>query len=88
MRKRRDAAGLTQERAAALAGITRNALSNIEKAQFPNPTLSTLLALMRTYQLGTVDELLGDTPAEVTGQEWSATSWEGGTPRPLRGPGA
>lgn len=83
IRARREMVGLTQERAAALAGITRNALRDIEGKPLPNPTLSTLLSLMRVYRLQCLDELLGPTAAEVAGEAWSAVGWEGGVPRPL-----
>lgn len=86
MRARREAAQLTQERAAALAGVTRNALINIEKSELPNPTLSTLLALMRTYGLRTLDELLGPSAAEVAAEVWSDLDWVGGVPNPLPRP--
>ncbi|WP_415118355.1 helix-turn-helix domain-containing protein [Micropruina sp.] len=87
VKARREAVGLTQERAAALAGITRNALRNIEKAPLPNTRLSTLLALMRAYHLRTLDELLGPTAAEVAAKAWCDRGWEGGTPNPLPGAG-
>lgn len=83
VKARREAVGLTQERAAALAGITRNALMSIEHQALPNSTLSTLLSLMRVYGLRTLDELIGVTAAEAAAETWSAREWEGGTPRPL-----
>lgn len=82
-RARRQAVGMTQERAAASAGITRNALMNIERSAFPNPTLSTLLSLMRTYGLRTLDELLGPTSAEAAAEAWSGLEWAGGVPKPV-----
>jgi transcriptional regulator with XRE-family HTH domain len=65
LRARRDAAGLTQEGAAARAGITRNALAALEKQQFPNPALRTVLALMQAYELDTVEALFGTTPSAL-----------------------
>ncbi|HYS36935.1 MAG TPA: helix-turn-helix transcriptional regulator [Pseudonocardiaceae bacterium] len=67
--------GLTQEQAAATAGITRNALLALERHRFPNPYLSTLLALMRCYGLSSLDELLGRAPAEAVYDAWEAAGW-------------
>lgn len=77
LRERRLAAGLTQERAAALAGITRNALAKLEKQQLPNPSLRTLLALMRAYELDSVEALLGPLPSAVAAAMWVAHSPSG-----------
>src|SRR3954470_8571857 len=67
--------GLTQEDAAAAAGITRNALMGLERRRFPNPYLSTLLALMRCYELSSLDELLGPLPAGAIHDAWEAAGW-------------
>jgi transcriptional regulator with XRE-family HTH domain len=56
-------AGLTQERAAVGAGLTRNTLMTLERAAHPDPRLSTLLKLMMLYNLGSIEELLGATPS-------------------------
>lgn len=83
LRARRRAAGLTQERAAALAGLTRGAVAKLEAAQLPDPHLSTLLALMWTYGLGSIEELLGQVPSAEIARYWSSQQWQGGRPRPL-----
>lgn len=79
LRLLRKESGLTQENAAAAAGITRNWLAELEKARFPNPTLSTLLRLMRAYGLGSVEELLGPTPSTRLVTAWEEEGWD--TPR-------
>ena len=81
LRAHREATGLTQERAAVAAGLTRNTLVAIEKARFPDPHLSTLLALMKVYGVGSLDELLGSMPSRTLADEWEAAGWEGGRPR-------
>lgn len=83
LKARRRAAGLTQERAAALAGLTRGAVAKLEASELPDPHLSTLLALMRTYGLGSVEELLGHVPSAEIARYWESQEWEGGRPRPL-----
>lgn len=55
----RKRSGLTQQEAATAAGITRNALSALERLQFPDPALRTLLGLQRAYGLASIEELLG-----------------------------
>jgi DNA-binding XRE family transcriptional regulator len=67
--------GLTQEQAAAAAGITRNTLVGLERRRFPNPYLSTLLALMHCYGLSSLDELLGPLPAGAIYDAWEAAGW-------------
>lgn len=62
LRACRESRGLTQGQAAAAAGITRNALSALERRQFPDPSLRTLLGLQRAYGLATIEELLGGGP--------------------------
>jgi transcriptional regulator with XRE-family HTH domain len=80
LKGRREAAGLTQEQAAARAGITRNALSALEKKQYPDPHLSTLLALMLTYEVQSVEALLGPVPSQLIAGQWQAEGWLGGKP--------
>lgn len=80
LRARREAAGLTQERAAVAAGLTRNTLGSIEKSALPDPHLSTLLALMQVYGLGSLDELLGPMPSMTLAESWQAKGWSGGRP--------
>ncbi|WP_422743594.1 helix-turn-helix transcriptional regulator [Mycobacterium sp. WMMD1722] len=63
LRARREAMGLTQEQAAAEARITRGALAALEKRALPNPSLRTLLSLMRAYKLDSIEALLGSTPS-------------------------
>ena len=62
------------------AGLTRNTVVTLEKARFPDPHLSTLLALMRVYRVGCLDELLGTTPSVALADEWAAEGWAGGRP--------
>lgn len=57
------------------AGISRNALAGLENRRFPDPHLSTLLALMRCYGLGSLDELLGPLPASAVHAAWEAAGW-------------
>src|SRR5690242_9179241 len=63
LRAVRELAGLSQEKAAVASGISRNTLSALEKARFPNPKLGTLLRLMGTYKLKSIEELLGPVPS-------------------------
>jgi len=63
LRAHREAIGLTQEQAAAEARITRGALAALEKRALPNPSLRTLLSLMRAYRLDSIEALLGSTPS-------------------------
>ena len=62
--------GWSIESAAARAGLSRNTLGALETAEFPNPTLSTLLALMETYGVGTLEELLGAVPSRLLLEAW------------------
>lgn len=78
LRAVRKQCGLTQEKAAVGAGITRGRLAELEKARFPNPTLSTLLRLMRTYELRSLEELLGPVPSAKLAEAWEEEGW--GTP--------
>ncbi|MBV8993429.1 MAG: helix-turn-helix transcriptional regulator [Pseudonocardiales bacterium] len=75
LRHLRQRLGLTQEQAAVPAGITRNTLVGLERHRFPNPHLSTLLALMHCYGLSSLDELLGALPAGVLYDAWDAAGW-------------
>ncbi|MGW5716087.1 helix-turn-helix transcriptional regulator [Amycolatopsis sp. NPDC003865] len=70
LRQLRERRGLTQERAAVSASITRNTLASLEKARFPNPKLSTLILLMQCYELRSLDELLGPMPAARVAHAW------------------
>jgi transcriptional regulator with XRE-family HTH domain len=76
LRTARREAGLTQEQAAQKAGLTRNAIASLERSTFPDPRLSTLLRLMRTYGLGSIEELLGPTPSERLATAWRARGWQ------------
>ncbi|WP_457221108.1 helix-turn-helix transcriptional regulator [Mycobacteroides abscessus] len=80
LRAHREQVKLTQEQAAVRAGITRGALAALEKKQFPDPHLSTLLALMLTYRLGSLEALLGPSHSEVLAATWQAQGWQGGKP--------
>jgi transcriptional regulator with XRE-family HTH domain len=61
---------LSQAEAARFAGISRNTLVGLERAQFPNPNLRTLLSLMETYGLGSLEELFGTTPSRHLAMTW------------------
>lgn len=65
-------AELTQEQAANRAGITRNALAALEKKALPNPSLRTLLSLMRAYDLDSIEVLLGPVPSRLLAAAWLA----------------
>jgi transcriptional regulator with XRE-family HTH domain len=68
----RTRAELTQEQAANRAGITRNALAALEKKALPNPSLKTLLSLMRAYDLDSIEVLLGPVPSRLLAAAWLA----------------
>jgi transcriptional regulator with XRE-family HTH domain len=76
LRAIRNQSGLTQEKAAVAAGITRSRLGELEKARFPNPTLSTLLRLMRTYELRSLEELFGPVPSAKLALAWEEEGWD------------
>jgi DNA-binding XRE family transcriptional regulator len=76
LRAVRGQSGLTQEQAAVAAGMTRSRLAELEKARFPNPTLSTLLRLMRTYDLSSIEELLGPVPSARIAAAWEEEGWD------------
>ena len=59
------------------AGITRKTIAEHEKARFPNPKLSTLLGLMVTYELRSLEELLGPVPSARLAAAWEEGGWEG-----------
>ncbi len=75
LRAARNARGLTQAQAADAAGIARNTLVSLERAQHPDPRLSTLLRLMRVYGLGSLEELLGELPSHQLAETWAAEGW-------------
>jgi transcriptional regulator with XRE-family HTH domain len=75
LRAVRNQRGLTQEKAAVDAGITRSRLAQLEKSRFPNPTLNTLLRLMTTYELRSVEELLGPVPSAMLAAAWEEEGW-------------
>lgn len=77
LRAVRELAGLTQEKAAVASGITRNTLASLEKARFANPKLSTLLRLMKTYKLRSIEELLGPVPSARLAAAWETEEWRG-----------
>ena len=77
LRAARQAAGLTQEQAAARAGITRNVIVTLEGSRFSDAKLSTLLRLMRAYELGSIEELLGPLPSSRLAAAWEAEGWLG-----------
>ena len=64
LRAHREAAGLTQEVAGAMAGLTRNTIRALEREEFSDPHLGTMLRLMRAYGLASLEELLGIFPSQ------------------------
>jgi transcriptional regulator with XRE-family HTH domain len=72
LRALRRARGWTVGQAAEHAGLSRNTLSNAENAPLPNPTLSTLLALMDIYDLRSLEELIGPIPSQLVLRAWLA----------------
>ncbi|SKT78461.1 transcriptional regulator, y4mF family [Mycobacteroides abscessus subsp. abscessus] len=86
LRAHRHAAELTQEAAAVYAGISRKTLADLEKKQFPDAHLSTLLALMLTYGLTSLEALLGSSPSHLLAHAWRSHGWAGGTPKTGRTP--
>lgn len=60
------------EQAAARAGLSRNTLGGLENAALPNPTLSTLLALMEIYEAHSIDDLIGSLPSRLLLRAWVA----------------
>jgi DNA-binding XRE family transcriptional regulator len=76
LRAARTAKGLTMEKAAFAAGLTRTTIGNLEGARFPDPKLSTLLRLMRAYDLRSVEELFGSVPSARLAAAWEEGGWE------------
>lgn len=64
-KRHRQLAGMTQEQAASKSGLTRNTIIALERARFPDPHLSTMLALVEAYGLGSLEQLLGDLPSPL-----------------------
>lgn len=77
LRDLRKAEGWSIEAAASKAGLSANTLANIERSAFPNPTLSTLLALVEIYRLRSVEELFGRLPSRVVLAHWVASGRPG-----------
>lgn len=67
---------LTQEQAAVYAGLTRKTIARLENARFPNPQLSTLLRLMKTYNASSLEELLGTSQSAQLAEAWAEEGWE------------
>ncbi len=67
---------LSQEQAAVYAGLTRKSIARLENARFPNPHLSTLLRLMTTYDVSSLEELLGTTPSARLATAWEEEGWD------------
>lgn len=68
---------LTQERAAVFAGLTRKSIARLESARFPDPHLSTLLRIMVTYNVSSLEELLGISPSARLAETWAEEGWPG-----------
>ena len=66
---------LSQEQAAVFAGLTRKSIARLESARFPNPHLSTLLRIMATYNVGSLEELLGMPPSARLAEAWAEEGW-------------
>jgi len=82
LRRHRIVRNLTQSEAAIAAGLTRNSIASLEKSARPDPHLSTLLALMSAYGLGSIEELLGEVPSFRLQELWERDGWRGGRPSP------
>lgn len=67
---------MTQEQAAQAAGITRNVIVTLEGSRFSDTKLSTLLRLMRAYELGSIEDLLGPLPSSRLAAAWDAQGWQ------------
>jgi transcriptional regulator with XRE-family HTH domain len=67
---------LTQEQAAVHAGLTRKSIARLESTRFPNPHLNTLLRLMTTYRVSSLEELLGIMPSARLAAVWKEEGWE------------
>ena len=67
---------LTQEQAAVYSGLTRKSIARYENARFPNLYLSNLLRLMTTYNVGSLEELLGTTPSARLAAAWEEEGWD------------
>lgn len=75
LRSVRKLSGLTQEQAAVASRVTRTTIAELEGTRFPNPKLSTLLRLMRTYELRSLEELLGPVPSAMLAAAWEEEGW-------------
>ncbi len=67
---------LTQEQAAVYSGLTRKSIARYEAARFPNLYLSNLLRLMTTYNVSSLEELLGTTPSARLAAAWEEEGWD------------
>jgi DNA-binding XRE family transcriptional regulator len=67
---------LTQEQAAVHAGLTRKSIARYENSRFPNLYLSNLLRLMTTYQVSSLEELLGTAPSARLAAAWEEEGWD------------
>jgi transcriptional regulator with XRE-family HTH domain len=76
LRDLRIKAGLTQEQAAVYADLTRKSIARLENARFPNPHLATLLRLMKTYNVSSLEELFGTPPSARLAEAWEENGWE------------
>lgn len=69
--------GWSIEEAAVKAGLSRNTLGGLETSALPNPTLSTLLALMELYELATIESLFAPEPSRELLRAWVASGRPG-----------
>jgi transcriptional regulator with XRE-family HTH domain len=61
LKRRREAAGLSQQSLAVAAGLSMSLICQLEQGQKKDPRLSTLRALAKAFGI-TLDELVGDDP--------------------------
>jgi DNA-binding XRE family transcriptional regulator len=66
---------LTREQAAVFAGLTRKSIARLESTRFPYPHLSTLPCIITTYNVGSLEELLGIPPSARLAEAWAEEGW-------------
>jgi hypothetical protein len=54
----------------------RKSVARYESARFPNLYLSNLLRLMTTYNVSSLEELLGTTPSARLAAAWEEEGWD------------
>lgn len=66
----RRARGLSVVEVARQTGLSRNTVMTMESEELPNPTLSTLFALMNAYGVDSLDDLFGPAPSRGALDAW------------------